>query len=174
MDNTVKENMILELRRVEEDTNYSARNCLETATCWGKCYLYLGIPATILAAVSGAISAYDGEYSPIAAACLSILIAILAGLQTFLNPKDISKNYTDTGNSYLALRNRARIFRTITLESSKNIEDEKLLLEFNQITALRDELNSNCPSIPRWAYEKAKKNIENGETTHAVDLPRQD
>ena len=155
MSNTIKENMISELYRVEEDTNHSARGCLVTATLWGRCYLYLGIPATILAAISGAISAYNGEYSPIAATCLSILIAILAGLQTFLKPQDISKNYMDTGNSYLALRNRARIFRTITLEAATSVDDENLLSEFNQITELRNELNSSCPSIPRWAYEKA-------------------
>lgn len=168
MNEDIKIKIENELQRIEEDSDYSARSCLEASLRWKYFYLWIGIPATVLAAISGVISAINGQYSAVTASALSIFIAILAGMQTFLKPNETSNSYKIIGNKYLSLKNRARTFRTIRIQLLENNQDF-ILQHFEELVALRDELNSECPSIPRWAYERAKSSIAAGETTHKVD-----
>ena len=169
MNKSTIENIELELCRIEEDADHTSRSCFEICTRWSNFFLWLGIPATVLAAISGAISAYGAEYSSLLATIFSIMIAILTGLQTFLNPQDTSNNYRQIGNKYLELRNKARIVRTIDL-TAQQFDEKSIIDKFNELAAARDNLNSECPHIPRWAYEKARNNIIKRETTHKVDL----
>ena len=46
--------------------------------------------------------------------------------------------------------------------------DGELIARFEELTSKRDNLNSVSPQIPRFAYDKAKKDIEAGESTHRV------
>jgi hypothetical protein len=63
------------------------------------------------------------------------------------------------------LRNNVRVF--IEIDTLKESSIELLSNQLKIYSSKRDDLNS--PHIPRWAYEKAKLNIEKGETDYIVD-----
>ena len=128
-------------------------------------HYWIGIPTALIAGASG-VSAFQDE--PILAGVLAIIVAALASVSTFLNPQERSENFRKAGAKYGSLRNRARIYREMTLLTDKtHDEKESLLLE---LTDERDELNESSPQIPTRAFKKARKRIEEGEATYRTDV----
>lgn len=160
---SIKRELWLESARVEEDCEYSYKSHFEAAGLWTRVHYWIGIPSAVLAAIAG-ISAFDER--TIVAGILAILVSALGSLATFLNPSGKATEHTNSGNSYLLIRNRARIFRNIELESVELDEArQKLLL----LAEKKDELNTTSPQIPEWAFKKAKSNIQEGQTKYRVD-----
>ena len=57
----LKAKIIDEAKRIEEDCLYSAKGHFEAASKWQKIHRYLGLPAVVLAALSGvsALTQFD-------------------------------------------------------------------------------------------------------------------
>lgn len=153
-----------ECQRIEEDAEYSAKSHFDAAARWRRVHLWVGLPAAILAAIAG-VSAFR-DYAD-AAGAISIIVAALASVSTFLNPGDKASTHHATGNSYLALRNQARVFRTIELVTIDS--NERAVARLLDFTTRRDDLNANSPQPPRSAFERARKGIEEGEAKYKVD-----
>lgn len=152
-----------EAKRIEEDSLYSAKGHFIAGGCWAKVNFWLGVISAILSAVAGA-SALDNHN--IIAGTLAILVAVLSATITFINPNERATAHHRAGNRYNALRNDARIFSEIEVavaDHKKSIEDLKKLND------RRNKLNSESPQIPKWAFKKARKGIEEGEAQYAVD-----
>jgi len=49
---------------------------------------------------------------------------------------------------------------------------ENLTAELLALNERRNTLNSESPQIPRQAFERARKGIESGEASYAVDRKR--
>lgn len=158
------EHLRQEALRIEEDALFSAKAHFASAPLWRWMHILLGLPAAIGAGIAG-VSAFKDQ--TMIAGAISIGVAALTSISTFLNPGDRASAHTAAGNSYLSLRNQARIFRTIELLSTDSAESVKPRLL--KISERRDDLNSSSPLIPNWAYRKAKKRIEAGEAEYAVD-----
>lgn len=91
---------------------------------------------------------------------------------TSLNSGQCAHLHQVAAGGYHELRNKSRIFREITMAT---IADDTLLARgFAEVAALRDELNKTSPQISRWAFLRARDGIEEGETTYAIDKPRDD
>jgi len=86
---------------------------------------------------------------------------------TFLKPNDRAAQHKNIGNQYLALRNDARMFSELYL--LKSIDDNKKTEKLERLAQRRNELNSSAPSTSRWAFEKTRKGIADGETTYKID-----
>lgn len=157
-------NIVKELGRIEEDSEYSAKGHYNAADPWGCANLSLGLVNAVVAGIAGA-SAFKGHEN--VAGALAILASALAAAITFLAPGDRASIHKRSGGEYHTLRNRCRIFRDVTLASLAN--DDEVLARFDELTARRDELNATCPQIPGWAFRKARKGIEEGETQYRVD-----
>lgn len=157
-----------ECRRVEEDVEHSFKGHYNAADDWSKINLILGLPSAVLGAVAGGISATDGCQAAITAAAL--LASALVTCLTFLRPGERADSHKSAAHLYQALRNNARIFREIDLESEPDFAHARSRLK--SITDKRDELNASMPSIPRRAYEKAKKDIDSGRAKYSVDKER--
>lgn len=152
-----------ECLRIEEDSVFSAKSHFEAASFWRKTHLWIGVPSAVLA---GVVSVSAFKEQALVAGALSILVAAFGAVATFLNPSGKASEHHSAGNSYLALRNRSRRFRSIEL-GSLDIEDIKeRVLSLGQ---QKDELSASTPEIPEWAFKKARKNIEDGQTEYDVD-----
>lgn len=153
-----------EARRVEEDCLYSARSHFEAASRWSRLHYTIGVPTTVLAAVAGG-SAVADHLS--AAAIIGLLVTALSALAVFLNPSDRSHQHHSAGTRFNEVRNRARVFREIDLQTGRELG--QLVQELKDLGATRDELNNTSPQIPRWAFRRARESIGRGEATYRVD-----
>lgn len=158
------EKLTVEARRIEEDSEHSAKGHFNAADRWGKYHLWIGLPSALLAAIAGAAAFNDNSEL---AGTLAILSTALTTVLTFLKPSERSESHKSVAGQYLALRNSARIFREIELLSTETLDAvPKRLLA---LSAQRDDLNQAAPSIARKDYELAKKDIDEGRSTYQVD-----
>lgn len=163
----IKENLVKEARRIEEDSLYSAKGHFVAANFWTNFHLWIGVPTAILAALAGASALSQFDNQNIIAGILAIIVTALTAVTTFLNPNEKVNSHRNAGNKYNSLRNKARIFCEI--DSSGENSDQELIRQLKELAKRRDELNQNSPQIPRWVYKKARKGIEEGEADYKVD-----
>jgi hypothetical protein len=152
-----------ECTRIIEDATHSAKGHFNAAAAWGNVHLILGIPATILAFAAGYKAFAD---QPEISAILALLSGSMAAVITFLNPEAKSSEHSNAGKGYNRLKNQARIFKEV--ESPSDTEN-RLKEQLITLSNLRDELNDCSPAIPRFAYRKAVKDIDNGRAIYDVD-----
>lgn len=157
-------NLIAEARRIEEDSEHSAKGHFNAADRWGRYHLCIGLPAAILAAIAGATAFTT---IPEVAGGLAILSTALTTVLTFLKPSEHAENHKSVAGQYLALRNSARIFRDIEMLDQEPTEGAKKRLL--ALARQRDDLNQSSPAISRKDYELAKKDIDGGRSTYQVD-----
>lgn len=153
-----------ESKRIEESALYSAKGHFAAAHAWANFHLMIGIPIVILAAVAGCSFVNNNS---LMAGILSLIVAVLSAVMTFLNPNERSSSHLNAGNSYDALQNETRIFRTIDCwrEDSEQILTERL----KNFSSQKGKLNQGSPQIPWWAYQIAKRGIKAGEGNFEVD-----
>ena len=164
---SIREKIKKEAKRVEEDSLYSAKGQFVAASHWTRVHLWLGIPSAVLAAVAGVSALPQFDYNNIIAGVLAIIVATLTAITTFLNPNEKANSHLNAGNKYNSLGNEARIF--FDIDCYQENSDAELTKQLKVLAKLRDELNQSSPQIPRWAYEKARKGIEEGEAEYKVD-----
>ncbi len=153
-----------EAGRIEEDVEYSAKRHFETCGLWAWGHYLLAGPAALLAiATTTAIIKDNTEL----AQYLSLVAALLSALVTFLKPNDRAAQHRTFGNQYLAVRNEARMFREIDL--LEPIDDAKKSERLRRLAQRRNDLNGSAPTTPRWAFESARKGVEQGEARYKVD-----
>jgi len=153
-----------ESKRIEESSLYSAKGHFAAAHTWANFHLIIGVPIVVLAAIAG--SSFISNNNVIAG-ILSLIVAVLSAVMTFLNPNEKSSSHLNAGNSYDALQNEVRMFRTIDCwrEDYEQILTERLKNYSDQ----KGKLNQGSPQIPWWAYQIAKRGIKAGEGSYEVD-----
>lgn len=161
MDDQLLEQYRNEASRINEDAIHSAKGHYNAADRWRHAHLWIGLPNALLAGVAG-VSAFNG--SELIAGILSVSVAAIAAMNTFLNPGDRNSTHKRCAAEYHALRNKARIFENIT--SRQNITLDDLGTKFEELLLKRDDLNATSPQIPYWAFQKAKEGIDSGEAEY--------
>lgn len=153
-----------ENKRIEESSLYSAKGHFAAAHTWANFHLIIGVPIVVLAAIAGSSFVNNNN---VMAGVLSLVVAVLSAVMTFLNPNERSSSHLNAGNSYDVLQNEVRIFRTIDCwrEDPEQILTERLKNFSNQ----KGKLNQGSPQIPWWAYQIAKRGIKAGEGSYEVD-----
>lgn len=166
---SLREVLVQEAKRIEEDTNHSARSHFVEALRWRRVRLSIGIPTVIAGAISGLTALAQFDYHGVIASILALLAAAAAAVMTFLNPHEQENAHLNAGNRYLALRNDAGTF--LRIDSRSEHSDEELVAMLKHLARRRNRLNQSSPSIPRRAFLLARKGIEAGETKYQVDSP---
>jgi hypothetical protein len=161
-----KAKIIKELKRIEEDAKHSSKSHFNAAQGWSNWHLWLGIPATFFSAIAGISALSQFDYHNVAAGIIALLVAGLTALITFLNPNERAEAHLTAGNAYNDLRNKARILYEIDADT---LDDKALAERLKELDNKRSELNSGSPQPPRWAFEKGRKGIEEGEAEYEVD-----
>jgi hypothetical protein len=162
-----REEVIKEAKRIEEDLLHSSKGHFAAAHFWGNFHLWIGIPMVLLAAIAGAAALAQFDHDHLIAGFLSIIVAALSAVTTFVNANEREGSHRNAGNSYDALMNKIRIFWAI--DCWRDESDQVLTERLKHFSEQKDELNRKSPQIPRWAYNIGKKGIHRGEATHNVD-----
>lgn len=162
-----KEEIIREAKRIEEALLYSSKGHFAASHFWSNFHLWIGIPMVLLSAVAGASALAHFDNSHVVAGGISIVVAALSGVITFLNPHEKNASHLSAGNHCDSLMNKVRIFWSIDCwrDESEQVLTEKLKYFVEQ----KDRLNESCPQIPRWAYKAAKTGIDAGEGRYIAD-----
>jgi len=160
----VTEAIVTEAKRLEEDTLYSAKGHFEAATRWERFNLAVGLLATVAAALA---AVFTLSHNDVVVILLAVLVSISSGVITFLNPNKIAASHHRAGTEYNAIRNKARIFYEIECRSGD--ATDHLTAELKDMSRQRDGLSVKSPSVPRWAFENARRGIEAGEASYKVD-----
>ncbi|MCL6088178.1 MAG: SLATT domain-containing protein [Actinobacteria bacterium] len=162
-----KEEIIKEAQRIEESTMYSSKGHFVAANFWTNFHLWIGIPMILLAAIAGAYALSQFNPKHIIAGIISIIVAALSSVMTFLNPNEKASTHLNAGNNYDSLQNKVRMFWSIDCwrEESEQVLTERL----RYFSELKDRVNQSSPQIPCWAYKLAKKGILQGESDYKVD-----
>jgi hypothetical protein len=162
-----KEEIIREAKRLCENCLHTSKSHFMEARFWQNLHLWIGIPTVILAGVAGTLAFADVRQL---SGVLSMVVVVLTSITTFLNPKEQANTHLTAGNNYDSLMTKLRIFWSIDCwrEDSDDILTERLKTYSEE----RDSLNRECPQPFKWAYNKAKKGIEEGEAEYLVDKER--
>jgi hypothetical protein len=162
-----KSQVIVEAQRLGESLLHSSKNHFEAARIFRSLHLSVGIPMVVIAAVAGAAALAKFDANGLIAGLLSIGVAVLSAVQTFLNPNERVSAHMNTGNSYDALLNKVRIFWTI--ECWQIGSDEILTESLRHFVNEKDDLNRKAPQLMRLARFFAKRGIEWGDAELIVD-----
>jgi hypothetical protein len=166
-----RDEIIREAKRLEESTLLSFKGHHNAARGWTNRNLWLGIPMVVISAIVGAaaFSQYAKDYPllGILAGLMSIAVAVLSGITTFLNPNDRESAHLTAAHGYDKLNNDSRLFWSI--ECWQENSDEVLTSKLRELVERKNELNTASPQVPPWAYKLAKKGIAAGEASFEVD-----
>src|SRR4051794_15654576 len=103
-----------ELRRLEESAMYSAQIQFEQAKRWRRVNLSLGVPASALAALSGA-TALASTTGRVAAGIIALVAAGFGGILPTVNAAHRTTQASAAANAYLEIQTAARQARLVDL-----------------------------------------------------------
>ncbi|MFF2613433.1 SLATT domain-containing protein [Kitasatospora sp. NPDC058046] len=154
-----------ELKRLEESAMYSGQMQFEMTKQWRGVNLGLGLPASVLAAISGA-AALASTAGRVPAGILALVASGLGAILTTINASHRMNQAAAAANAYLEIQTAARQAREIDLSYWSIDEARQALAE---LTARRDEQNKTAEPPNKRAYKRAQSNIDSGGQTYAVD-----
>lgn len=165
-DSQRRQEFIKEAQRIEEATMHSSKSHFAAAAMWRAMHVGLGIPTTILASIAAASAFSKMDSSHSIGGWISIVVAVLSALTTFLNPPAKANAHFTAGNNYGALRDKTRMYRTI---DCLNDSGEALAKRLRELCDEKNELNQESPQIPWFGRCFAKRGIAAGEAAYNVD-----
>jgi hypothetical protein len=132
------------LSRVDrmKDAHYSAATVLQRS------HMYLGLPSAILSAVVGAavfasLSGTDSVAMKVATGLVSLLAAVLAGLQTFLRHAERAEQHRVAGAKYGALKSELQLLQTFLPTDPTKVETR-----LEVVRRRWDQIREKSPAIP--------------------------
>ena len=171
MDPIVKLGLGNEAQRIEEDALFSGKGHYNACGPWQSRHRWLGTTSAILSALAAGVASQHGAPALLVVA-LSVLAAALTAVVTFLKPNEEADRHRRAGDAHFAIKNRARILRTVELEAS-GADEAKLIEALKSLSADLDAARSAALPIPDDAYQKAKLSIETENTAkYRVDKTR--
>lgn len=125
----------------------------------------LGLIVTIIStivgtSIFGAINLSNNQLVLAIAGLISVMAAILSGVNTFLNYSDLTSAHYDASKKYGKLRRQIEKIKACTNDS--NSLDQAI----KDIKAQWDALNEETPVIPERSYNAAQKLVNNPKAGH--------
>lgn len=144
---------------------YAAQTQFEATKKWRGVNLWLGIPASALAAVAGA-SVLATQEGRLFAGIAALGGAALGTILTTVNATQRMNQAAAAANAYLEIQGAARQARLIDLPGQELDAARAALAE---LTARRDEQNRSAEVPSNREYKRGKRNLANGSQTYEVD-----
>ena len=144
-----------EVARVHESAVFSAQGQFEAAKAWRTLHWTLGVLTAGLSTLSAVLTfATDAQ---VASGILAVVAAIAAALLTSSRPDKLAERAVARGNDYTTLRNDARRVLHVQVPSD---EISVLREALDGLAERASDLDHTSDPIPRFAYNKAKRNID--------------
>ncbi|WP_268768237.1 SLATT domain-containing protein [Mastigocoleus testarum] len=133
-----------------------ADRALEMSSChrnaagiYGNLHIFFGLPAAILASVSG-VSAF-AKYS-VTAGITAFIVSGLTGAMSFLNPSEKQQLHFEAANALDSWATKTYLL--IKRSRASIIEVAEFINRWEGLMQERDQINKQCPLIPSWARSK--------------------
>ncbi|HEY9826674.1 MAG TPA: SLATT domain-containing protein [Stenomitos sp.] len=148
-----------EAKHIHGASYWAAERHYAAETPWYQANYWLGVPSVILAAIASA-SAFSNWKSGVAAGILSIAVAVLSSLNTFLNPNKKANAHHSSAKADESLYHAVGYFYRIeSLKDGANVTElEKRLTKLSKDL---DDLNKNSSELSGRAYRIAEEKIKN-------------
>lgn len=144
-----------EVARVHESAVFSAQGQFEAAKAWRTLHWTLGVLTVGLSTLAAVLTfATDAQ---VASGILAVVAAIAAALLTSSRPDKLAERAVARGNDYTTLRNDARRVLHVQVPSD---EISVLREALDGLAERASDLDHTSDPIPRFAYNKAKRNID--------------
>ena len=164
-ENEILENIKKEVKRIIEDSEYSAKGHFESAKYWRYGNYVLMIISFVITCIS--LSITYGDIGKLSSICISALSGFFMMLLIFLNTQEKYISHYKSGNKYLKLRNKARIFLEV---ESRNMSLEQQMESLKKLNSKRNKINKHSLPIASMGYKGGKKQIEiDKNTQYQVD-----
>ncbi|HHP0356360.1 TPA: SLATT domain-containing protein [Campylobacter lari subsp. concheus] len=154
------ENIKKESKRILEDCEYSSKGHFESAKYWRYCNY--GLMFTSIISVCFSLISVYGGWSTVCSGIIAISSGIVTMLLIFLNPQEKYLSHYNSGNRFLALRNKTRVFLEI---ESKAMDTEMQMQVVKKLDFKRNDINKYSLPINEYAYKNAKEQIEIDKNT---------
>lgn len=170
IEKTINQNIDEQLTKLEKDTDLTSESNFALAQNWEKWNNNIGITIVFLSAIVTSLSAISSSELQILENKTNVLIistlfgSIIAGLGsilTTLKPAERAARYREFGNKHKSIRNRIRIYRTVSINLTEDVSEKHVKLQ--DFLAEKDTLNSDNPPIAKWAFTQATDNIKRKE-----------
>lgn len=164
-----------EIQRHLEDTELSKLGHWAAAQRYERVHkIWLGLPATVLSIVLAWIvssptrsalpdSGIFSELRRNVPVFISLVVSLLSGMTAFLNFSDLAIRHRNAAANLNALWRNCKNWRTDFPDSSfceqavKTVQGYRLRL---------NEINSDSPQIPRWAWKEAQRQRDDGSVAY--------
>lgn len=155
-----------EVDRIHESAMWSAQGQFEQTKLWRGLNLLLGVPAAVLAAISGATGLAADTATSTPAVLALISAGFGAGLTT-LNPSRRVTQSQASANAYLEVQTAARQLLSVRIVKFTFDEAVELL---ESLTERRDGISATADPPSTYAYWRARRNIARaGGQTYDID-----
>lgn len=144
-----------ELNRIQEDCEYSAKGHFESAKYWRIWNCVLMICSIVSLCACLVFTFFD--LSKLITGGIGSVSGFITILLIFLNPQEKYLSHQNSGNDYLKLRNKTRIFSE---HKASILDTNKQIKKLEKLNSARDMLNKYSLPIATKGYRSAKKQIE--------------
>jgi hypothetical protein len=159
-----REQVSAELRAMEEDILWTEKAHFATATTYARLHLWLGVIATVAAAVAAA--SVIGEAAPAVAGSAAVVAAIASAVVAFLKPQDTEQKYLTTGRRLGALRVKVRQALNLDLHPSRPEQPDAWRTLTSTLAEEKATIDADAPGTSNRAFRTARKKIEAGHFKH--------
>ena len=143
------------MARILESAVFSAQGQYEAAKVWRALHWALGVLTAALSTLAAVLTfATDAQA---ASGILAVLAAIAAAVLTSSRPDKLAERAVARGNDYTTLRNDVRRVLHVQVPSD---EISVLREALEGLAGRASDLDHTSDPIPRFAYNRAKRNIE--------------
>lgn len=154
-----------ELARLEETARWSSQTQFEAGKAWHRWNLRLGVPASILGLFSGG-AAYLDSFPGWVVGTGALAGAGLATVMTILGSERRAQHAKACGNAFHDVQDDARRMLMIDLAG---MEPVKARSQLDSLTKRYSETRLAADTPNRRAYNRARKNIDEGGQQFAID-----
>ena len=134
-----------EAEEIEQESAIAAKAHFIDSRRWHKRNLYIGMPATILAAIAG-VTAF-GELPKEITGGVAMVVAALTAIGTFLSPADRATSHRTSSATFTEIRRNANLLKDVHAELADEGDKEGL----NTLVKALEDLNSKMSQYEQGA-----------------------
>lgn len=156
-----------ELRALEEDLLWTEKAHFATATVYARLHLWLGVVATVAAAVAAAT--VIAKLSPVASGSAAVVAAVASGIVTFVKPQDTEQKHSAAARRLGALRVKVRQALNLDLHPTRPEQPDSWRALARTFAEAKAAIDAEAPGTSNRAFRAARKKIEAGHFEHGAD-----
>ena len=147
-------------KELKVDVVYSKKGHYNTAAGWSVVHYLLGIAT---AGTAGFVGVKNSSIKPSTVVVLSLTAAALGAIMTFLKPQEKATQHKLAGDDFDNLLQQICNFIEVELLQGN---DDDHTTRLTELVDKKTELNKASLPIPRLAYTRTRKGLQDGEASY--------